>query len=79
MGTDAGNLYLTNLINRYKYMKIPIKLIPQSCIDKYNPTSKVKMGMFIVKLFVECTDYPKQANLLITSSKSAYLKRTTLC
>ena len=65
-------------MDRYEYMQTTIKLIPKNFIDKYNLMSKVKMGMFIVQLFVECTDYPKQANLPITFSKSAYSKRTLL-
>lgn len=44
MGTDAGNLYLATLMDRYKCMQIPIKLTPQSFIAKYNMTSKVKNG-----------------------------------
>ena len=63
MGADAGNFYLDIPIDRYKYMRIPIKGIPQSFIKKYNLMSKINMGMFIVKLSLECTDYPKHANL----------------
>ena len=44
MGADAGNLYLTTPMDRTKYMQIPIKLIPQSFIEKYNLMSKVQNG-----------------------------------
>ena len=37
-----------------------------------------KMGMFTVKLYAECMDYPKQADLPMISSKNAYCKKATL-
>ena len=33
MGADAGNFYLGTPLDRYEYMRIPIKLIPQSFIE----------------------------------------------
>ena len=78
MGAYSGNVYLATPTERYKYMRIPIKLIPKNFIDKYNITSKVKRGMFIVKLFAECTNYPRQKNLPMTSSSSGITTKDML-
>jgi len=39
---DMKNIYLETPLNRYEYMRIQIKLIPQEFIDLYNLTTKVK-------------------------------------
>ena len=44
MDADADSFYLAIPMNRYEHMRIPIKLIPQSFIEKYNLISKIKNG-----------------------------------
>ena len=39
---DAKNFYLCTPLDRNEYMRMPIKLIPQGCIDLYDLAPKVK-------------------------------------
>ena len=37
MCADMANFYLYNPMNRYKYTKIPMDIIPEEIIQQYNP------------------------------------------
>jgi hypothetical protein len=41
---DVKNFYLETPLDRYEYMRMPIKLIPQEIIDQYDLMPKVKNG-----------------------------------
>ena len=36
MYEDIANFYLNNPMNRYEYMKLPLDIIPEEIIQKYN-------------------------------------------
>ena len=36
MCADISNFYITNLMNRYEYMKLPLDIIPEEIIQQYN-------------------------------------------
>ena len=36
MCADISNFYLNNSMNRYEYMKLPLDIIPEEIIQKYN-------------------------------------------
>ena len=42
MCIDIKNMYLTTILNRYKYMRFPCKLIPDEFMDAYNLHSYVR-------------------------------------
>lgn len=78
IGTDAGNFYLVTPMDRYKYMRIRIKLTPQSFIDKYNLMSKVKIGYVCCEIVRGIYRSPQAGKCVNDVIKSAYLKRTIL-
>ena len=47
---DVKNFYLNTPLDRYQYMQMPIKLIPQEFINMYNLTVKVKNGYVYIKI-----------------------------
>ena len=47
---DVKNFYLNTPLDRYEYMRMPIKLIPQEFIDMYNLTAKVKNGYVYIEI-----------------------------
>ena len=47
---DAKNFYLNTPLDRYEYMKMPIKLIPQEFIDLYDLASKAKNGYVYMEI-----------------------------
>jgi hypothetical protein len=47
---DIKNFYLNTPLDRHKYMRMSIKLIPQEFIDMYNLTAKVKNGYVYNKI-----------------------------
>ena len=44
MGLDIKDFYLNNDLDRYEYIRIPIKLIPQAIIDQYALADKERDG-----------------------------------
>ena len=36
MCADMTNFYLNNPMNKYEYMKLPLDIIPEEMIQKYN-------------------------------------------
>ena len=36
MCADISNFYINNPMNRYEYMKLPLDIIPEEIIQKYN-------------------------------------------
>ena len=49
MGTDMKIIYVNTPMDRYEYMRLPIKIIPQDIIDKYQLMNKLKMASSCVK------------------------------
>ena len=47
---DAKNFYLETPLDRYEYMKMPLKLIPQEFIDFYDLTCKAKNGFVYMEI-----------------------------
>ena len=47
---DVKNFYLNTPLDRYEYMRMPIKLIPQEFIDMYDLTTKVKNGYVYIEI-----------------------------
>ena len=47
---DVKNFYLETPLDRYEYMRMPIKLIPQEFIDLYDLTTKVKNGYVYIEI-----------------------------
>ncbi len=43
-------MYLETPMNRFEYMKIPVKLIPQEFIDAYNLHNKIYKGFLYVEI-----------------------------
>ena len=41
MCLDIENMYLATPLNRYEYMKMPVKLIPKEFMDAYNLHDKI--------------------------------------
>ena len=50
LGLDIKIFYLNNDMERYEYMKIPIDIIPQDIIDRYNLMDKVHNGYVYVEI-----------------------------
>ena len=46
---DISNFYLGTPMDRPEYMRMPIKIIPQEIIDKYNLTNIVEDGWVYIK------------------------------
>ena len=47
---DVKKFYLETPLDRYEYMRMPVKLIPQEFIDLYNLTPKVKNGYIYIEI-----------------------------
>eukprot|EP00956_Cyclotella_meneghiniana_P026599 scaffold57893_cov25-Cyclotella_meneghiniana.AAC.1 len=47
---DLKLFYLTAPMDRYEYMRMPIKIIPQHIIDQYNLNDKVKNGYVYMEI-----------------------------
>ena len=47
---DVKIFYLETPLDRYEYMRMPVKLIPQEFIDLYNLTPKVKNGYIYIEI-----------------------------
>ena len=75
MGTDAGNFYLATPMERYEYMRIPIKLIPQNFIDKYNLMSKVKHGCVYCEIVCGMYGLPQAGKLANDLLKELLLEK----
>ena len=50
MCADAKNFYLATPMDRYEYMKIPVRLIPQKFIDECDLSSKIKNGYLCMEI-----------------------------
>ena len=60
MCADVKNSHLCTPLERYKYMRMPINLIPQEFIDLYDLGSKVKNWYVYIEIKKGiCTDYLK--------------------
>jgi hypothetical protein len=46
---DIKNFYLNTPLDRYEYMRMPLKLTPQPFIDQYDLQAQAKMDMFTSK------------------------------
>ena len=42
MTVDIKKIYLNTPLDRYKYMRVPLGIIPQHLINQYNLTTKAK-------------------------------------
>ena len=60
---DVANFYLGTPMERPEYMRLPIKIIPQEIIDKYDLEKKVEDGWVYVKILKGMYGLP-QAGLL---------------
>lgn len=59
---DLKLFYLTAPMDRYEYMKMPLRIIPEHIIDQYDLRSKAKNGyVYTWKFDVQCTAYHKPA------------------
>ena len=47
---DIKNFYLNTPLDRYEYMRMPLKLIPQPFIDQYNLQAKAKNGYVYIEI-----------------------------
>ena len=74
MGTDAGNFYLATQMDRYEYMRIPIKMTHLSFIDKYNLTSKVNNGYVYCEIVCGMYGLPQSGKLANDLLKTRLLK-----
>ena len=61
MCIDIKNMYLSTPLDRYKYMKMPIDLIPDNIMDLYNLHNKVKMDLFTCNFNVASMAFHNQA------------------
>ena len=74
---DLKDFYLNNDMERYEYMRIPLKLIPQAIIDQYNLLSIAHNGHVLVKSAKDCMDSPKQGASPTTPLSSTSRKMAT--
>ena len=63
---DVKNFYLNTPLDRYEYMRMPIKLIPQEFIEMYDLTAKVKNGYVYIEIQKGMYGLP-QAGILLTN------------
>ena len=47
---DVGNFYLETPLERYEYMRLPLKHFPQHTIDQYNLRENAKNGWVYVEI-----------------------------
>ena len=47
---DVGNFYLETPLERYEYMRLPLKHFPQHTIDQYNLRENAKNGWVCVEI-----------------------------
>jgi hypothetical protein len=47
LGADLKDFYLNTPMDRYEYMRIPLRLIPQEIIDQYNLLAKVAADGYV--------------------------------
>ena len=45
MCVDISNYYLNNIMDRYEYMKLPLKIIPEDIIQKYRFRNLAQKGI----------------------------------
>ena len=69
---DVANFYLGTPMERPEYMRLPIKIIPQEIIDKYDLEKKVEDGWVYVKILKGMYGLP-QAGLLANNLLSKRL------
>ena len=50
MCIDIKNMYLATPMDRFEYMKIPVKLIPQEFMDAYKLHDKIKNGFVYMQI-----------------------------
>ena len=60
MTGHVSNFYLATPLEKFKYLRIPIELIPKEFIDLYHLQDTVKMVLYTGRSFVVCMDYQKQ-------------------
>ena len=48
---DIKHFYLNTPLDRYEYMHMPIKLIPQAFIEQYNLQPKLKIGYAYIEIW----------------------------
>ena len=56
MGMDISNMYLNTPLDRYEYMRMHLRDIPQEIIDQYNLTDIAEPNGFVYIEIRPCTD-----------------------
>ena len=68
MSYNLKDFYLETFMNRYEYMCIPVKDIPQDIMDQYNLAPLTHRGHLFVKLRKGMYGLP-QAGILATKER----------
>ena len=71
---DAKNFYLETPMERFEYMRMPIKLIPQAIIDLYDLEPKVKNGHVYLEISRGMYGLPQSGRLANQLLKKRLLK-----
>ncbi len=71
---DAKNFYLETPMERFEYMRMPIKLIPQEIIDLYDLEPKVKNGHVYMEISRGMYGLPQSSRLANQLLKKRLLK-----
>ena len=50
MCTDIANFYLNNPMDIYEYMKLPLDIIPEEIIQKYNLRNLAHIGFVYMEI-----------------------------
>jgi hypothetical protein len=64
MMMDIKNYYLGKLLPRYEYMRLPLSMIPDEIITKFN-LREISVGGWVYLEIHKCTYGLKQAGLLV--------------
>ena len=73
MGIDIKNRFLATPLDRYKYMKMPVKLIPEEFMIEYNLYDKAKEGFIYMEIIRGMYGLPK-AGILANKLKKKRLQ-----
>jgi hypothetical protein len=76
-GADIKNMYLETPLDRYEYMKMPMRLIPNDIIEHYGLQEKALNGYVYMEYAAACTDSHRPASLPTSSSIRALLAMAT--
>jgi hypothetical protein len=62
-GADIKNMYLEMPLNRYKYMKMPLNLLPTDIIEHYNLHDKALNGYVFIEIIKGMYSLPQAGSL----------------